>query len=139
MKNVPSKTSTAVCVSIDHLLQNRAPNRCLPFDGIGARCLHCDMINVTGSVMSWRSVRVVTANDLHNFPSLPDRSLYHHQPNHDYASWEQTADTDCYKRADKHTMDLEAVGKSTIRLFPRRRLTNCVTFHGVRVVLPGTY
>ena len=28
---------TAVCVSIDRLLQDRGPNACLPFDGIGAR------------------------------------------------------------------------------------------------------
>jgi hypothetical protein len=28
---------TAICVSIDRILQNTAPTCCLPFDGIGAR------------------------------------------------------------------------------------------------------
>ena len=35
---------TAVCVSIERVLQNTAPIRCLPFDGIGAR--HCGMARV---------------------------------------------------------------------------------------------
>ena len=108
---------TAVCVSIDHSLQNRAPNRCLPFDGIGAQCLHCDVINVTGSVTSQGSVCAVTADDPHNFPGLPDHSLDHHQSNRNHAGgWKQTAHSNCYKRADGHTTDPEVVEKSTNRL-----------------------
>ena len=36
-RRTPSRSITAVVNSIDRSTEDRAPNRCLPFDGIGAR------------------------------------------------------------------------------------------------------
>ena len=53
---------TAICVSIDRFLQNRAPNGCLPFDCIGAR---------------HPGIPVVTTGAHTDFSGLSTRSLAH--------------------------------------------------------------
>ena len=83
---------TAVVNSIDHSMEDRAPNRCLPFDGIGAR--HPSIVALSGhtpatngnlvpapGVVEFRCLKVVnqmsylTVGSLENTSRLVDVSL----------------------------------------------------------------